>query len=113
MIQKTENTDEIAFRKSRPEWKLNVVAMHFLFRIIQKYGNPNLSEADDKELSIFISIFVYYFSSYIFLIFFNIANKYNEEFINMAMNIISKSKEYFVCPDLLGYSLKVCSQATK
>ena len=60
MTEPTENTDEIAYRKSRPEWKFNTVAMHFMFRLIQKYGNPSLWEEDDKELSVFICKYIYH-----------------------------------------------------
>ena len=41
------------------------------------------------------------------------ASQYNELIINMAINIISKSKENFIVSDLLGYALKILSQAIK
>lgn len=58
LLTKTEDTDTIVFRKHRPEWKLKSVAMHFLFRVFQKYGNPKLCDEDDKELSQNISKFL-------------------------------------------------------
>lgn len=42
-----------------------------------------------------------------------IANTYNTAIIDSAYKIVTLSKEYFICPDLLGYSLKVCSQSLK
>lgn len=55
LISKTEDTETIVYRKSRPEWKLKAVAMHFMFRIFQKYGNPELCDKEDKEISNLIS----------------------------------------------------------
>lgn len=51
LIAKTEDTDVISMRRSRPEWKFKVVAIRFFFRIFQKYGNTDLCEEDEKELS--------------------------------------------------------------
>lgn len=42
LIVKTEDTDIISARRSRPEWKFKVIAIRFFFRIFQKYGNPDL-----------------------------------------------------------------------
>lgn len=44
----TEDTDEIAHLKAKPEWKLKSVSMHFFFRMFQKFGNPDFSS--DEEL---------------------------------------------------------------
>ena len=47
----TENSNEIAFRNNKPEWKLKAVSIHFFFRIFQKYGNPEYADDESKDFS--------------------------------------------------------------
>jgi hypothetical protein len=58
LLEKTEDTDTIIYRKKRPEWRFKSISMRFFFRIFQKYGNPELWSKEDKELSEHISKFI-------------------------------------------------------
>jgi importin-7 len=106
LISKTDDKDIIAKRKDRPEWKVKVVAMRFFFRMFQKYGNPKFCSDDDHDVQLSEMI-----SNP--LIFNFIGSSYNEAFIKIATTMISQTKDYFISPDVLTYSIKICSQSMK
>lgn len=51
LTTKTDNTEVIDERDKSQQWKLKVTSMHFLFRIFQKYGNPDRADDSNKPIA--------------------------------------------------------------
>jgi len=91
LTSKTESIAVIDERIKSQQWKLKETSMHFLFRIFQKYGNP---EYWDKSV---VEIAKHWVTTY------------TEGIINLAISLIERTQEYYIDAKVINFSFKILS----
>jgi importin-7 len=93
LTTKTESIPVIDERIKSQQWKLKETSMHFLFRILQKYGNPEYVDNTQKEIAQ------------------HCWDNYVDGLINLAITLIEKSEEFFISARVINFCFKICSTA--
>jgi hypothetical protein len=91
LTTKTDSIELIDERIKSQQWKLKETCMHFLFRIFQKYGNPDFVDESSKPISQHVS------------------ENYAEGLVDLSMTLISQSQDIFIYSKVLNFCLKIIS----